>query len=119
MSGYRQHRFDPNAYDEPGPVIRPYNWVQWIGVAFAVIGGVLIMLHVAGRIGLIPQWVDKPTPSAFMLMLIGMTIVNSRRHPGTDPAPELAAERKRWLVIILGICGAMLGVAIAIHFSGA
>jgi hypothetical protein len=119
MTGYREHGYDPNAYEQPGPVVRPYNWAQWTGVGLAAIGFVMLLLHVAGRIGWIPQWIEKPVPSAFMLMLIGVSIINSRRHPGTDPAPELAAERKRWLFIILGICAAMIGAAVAIEFSGA
>ena len=26
MSGYREHSFDPNAYEQPGRPLKPYNW---------------------------------------------------------------------------------------------
>ena len=51
MSGYREHSFDPNAYEQPGRPLQPYNWVQWTGVAIGVLGLAIIALGLLGRLG--------------------------------------------------------------------
>jgi hypothetical protein len=118
MSRYRQTSFDPNAYDQPGPALRPFNWVQWTGVALQLIGGALILLFIAGKLGWIPHWIDDLSPGPIVLMLIGAALINSRRAPGT-PIDEQQRERnKRTLVITLAICAVILGGAFAIEFLG-
>ena len=118
MSGYREHSFDPNAYQRYGKPQRPYNWVQWTGVFFAVCGVIAYALYAADRLGWISIGFDKPT-GFISLPLIGVALVNSRREELPDEAPELAASRKRWLVITVAICAAILGAAAAIEFKGA
>ena len=119
MTGYREHSFDPNAYEQPGPPLKPYNWVQWTGVAIATVGAALITLHLLGRTGLIPQWIDDPSPAPFMLLVIGTLFVNSRRAPGTLVGSEQLAKNRRVLLITVAICAAILGTALVIEFSGA
>ena len=119
MSGYQQHGFDPNAHEEPGPPLRPYNWVQWTGVAIAGVGMALFAIYLAGRVGWIPQWIEGLSPALWVLMLVGAILVNSRRQPGTDLAPELASARRRSLIITAAICAAILGVAAVVELQGA
>ena len=119
MTGYREHSFDPNAYEHPGPPLKPYNWVQWAGVAIGTVGAALITLDLLGRIGWSPQWIDDPSPAPFMLLVIGMLFVNSRRAPGTQVGSEQLAKNRRVLLITVAICAAVLGAALVIEFSGA
>jgi hypothetical protein len=119
VTGYREHSFDPNAYEQPGPPLKPYNWVQWTGVAIATVGAALITLHLLGRAGWIPQWIDDPSPAPFMLLVIGTLFVNSRRAPGTLVGSEQLAKNRRVLLITVAICSAVLGAALVIEFSGA
>ena len=119
MTGYRQHGYDPNAYEQPGAPMKPYNWVQWTGVAIGGTGVVLITLDVLGKLGWIPQWIDDPSPAFFMLLVIGMVLVNSRREPGNLITEEQRAKNKRVLLITITVCAVILGVAAIIEFSGA
>ena len=118
MTGYREHSFDPNAYEQPGPPLKPYNMVQWTGVAIATVGAALITLDLLARTGLLPRWVDA-SPAPFMLLVIGMLFVNSRRAPGTLVGSEQLAKNRRVLLITVAICAAVLGAALVIEFSGA
>ena len=118
MSSYRQHSFDPNAYEEIGAPMRPFNWVQWTGVGIGVLGIALYAVYFAGRLGWTKELLDSPM-FGFPFLILGVTLVNSRRHPAHDIAPELAAARKRWLIIIVALCFAIFGAAIAIEFTGA
>ncbi|WP_310467868.1 hypothetical protein [Sphingomonas sp.] len=118
MSGYRQHGFDPNAQEQPGPPLRPYNSVQWTGVALAAAGLTLSTLDIGRQFGLLPRVIDDPSPWSFILLLLGVALIYSRRHPATDIAPELAAARRRWLIIVVTICAAILGIAAAIDLQG-
>ena len=117
--GYREHSYDPTVYEQPGAPLRPYNWVQWTGVAIGSAGAVLITLDVLGQLGWIPQWIDDPSPAFFMLLVIGMVLVNSRREPSTQAGPEQLAKNKRTLLITVAVCAAVLGAALVIQFSGA
>ena len=117
MSGYRQHSFDPNAYEQPGPPLKPYNWVQWTGVAIGSVGMVMTTLQVLGQIGWLPQWIDDPSPSSFMLLIIGITLINSRREPSTLAGSEQLQKNRRLLLITVAICAAVLGAALVIEFG--
>jgi hypothetical protein len=119
MSGYREHSYDPNAYEHPGPPLKPYNWVQWTGVAVGGVGAALITLDLLGRTGLIPHWIDDPSPAPFMLLVIGMVLINSRRGPATQVGSEQLEKNRRTLLITAAICALILGAAVVIELSGA
>jgi hypothetical protein len=119
MTGYREHGFDPNAFEQPGPPLKPYNWVQWTGVAIGTVGAALITLDLLARIGWAPQWIDAPSPVPFSLLVIGMVLINSRRAPGTQVGSEQLAKNRKVLLITVAICAAILGAALVIEFSGA
>jgi hypothetical protein len=110
MSGYRQHSFDPNAYEQPGRPLRPFNWVQWAGVAIGGVGLVVTTLQVAGQLGWIPQWLDGSQP-LFVLLLIGAVLVNSRSEPGDVITEEQRARNKRMLVITIIGCAFIFAAA--------
>ena len=118
MTGYRQHSFDPNAgVLEQRPPVRPYNWVQWTGVALVLAAVVLNVIFVGGSIGWWPKVLSSPS-IAISLPLFGVALINSRRQPSTDPAPELAAARRKWLAITVAIAAVILGVATIFAMKG-
>lgn len=110
MTGYRSHSFDPNAYERQGPPMRPYNALQWTGLALVLAGICIDLVYFAGRLGWTPKLLGNPAPSTGVL-LAGVALINSRREPASDPAPELAADRRRWMAIILTICAVVFSVA--------
>ncbi|MEO6199112.1 MAG: hypothetical protein ABIO68_04160 [Sphingomicrobium sp.] len=116
MSGYRQSSFDPNAFEQSGRPMRPFNWVQWLGVAFLVITLLMLAVQVAGLLGLAPR--GNYSVGIPGLALGSIVLINSRRQPATDLAPELAAARKRWLIITVAVVVAILGAALVIEFAG-
>ena len=98
--------------------MRPYNGVQKLGLALLLAGIALDLVYFAGRLG----WISPLTRSSLpvvALVLPGLLLVNSRRQAVPDLAPELAAARKRWLIIVTTVCVAVLGLATAIELSGA
>ena len=118
MSGYRQSNFDPDAYQHPGAPLRPYNWVQWAGVAMGVIGLGLFLVHLAGKMG----WIAPPvgySAAGLVPLLAGSALINSRRSPSTLVTAEQRARNTRTLVITVALCAIVLGVAALIEFSGA
>jgi hypothetical protein len=118
MSGYRVHSFDPNAYEQPGPPMRPYNWVQWTGVGLIVFSLAGLGAYLAGRVGLLPEWIDSAFP-LFMLAPLGSVLVNSRRQPATSVGPEQREKNRKVLIITIAICAVVLGAAAFIEFQGA
>ena len=119
MTGYRQSSFDPNAYEQPGPVIRPFNAFQWLGVVIASLGVLLFLAQLGGRFGLIPDWFGDVSTSAVMLTLVGSLFINSRRERGTQVGSEQLARNRRVLLITVAILAAILGAALVIQFTGA
>ena len=117
MTGYREHSFDPYAYEQPGPPLKPYNWVQWSGVAIGSVGAALITLNLLGKVGWIPQWVDDPSPASFVLLVVGMVLINSRRGPAVQVGSEQLAKNRRTLLITVAICAAILGIAAVVEFA--
>jgi hypothetical protein len=110
--------YDPYASPRYGRPLRPYNWVQWTGVALMLAGLALDALYFAGRLG----WVRAPvnTPIyALPPLLLGVSLINSRREEVPDLAPELAGARKRWLLIIVVLCALIFGAAIILDSTGA
>ena len=117
MSGYREHNFDPYAYEQPGRPLRPFNWVQWTGVAFEALGLGLMLAHLAGQIGWIAPFFGSSF--GFAAMIIGLALINSRREPGTQIGSEQLARNRRVLLITVAIVAAIIGAAAVIEFSGA
>ena len=118
MSGYRDtSNYEPYATTNYGRPLRPYNWVQWTGVGLVAIGLAIDALYFAGRLG----WTKAiATPTyAVAPLILGVTLINSRRAEVHDFAPELAGQRKRWLIVITLICVVVLGAAAVIDLSGA
>ena len=110
MSGYRQHSFDPNAYQDPGPPARPYDWVQWTCVAVVALCCAIELVHFAGWLGWIEPLFDE-SPRAFLFVILGLALIYSRREPPHDVAPELAAQRRTWLLIIVTATVVIVGIA--------
>jgi hypothetical protein len=118
VSGYRQSSYDPNAYERAGAPMRPFNWVQWTGVGLSAIGMLLAVAMIGAGLGVAWLAPFRNVP-AVIPIVVGSLLINSRRHPATDPAPELAPARKRWFTIILVICAIALGAAAVIDLTGA
>ncbi len=118
MSGYRQHSFDPNAFEQPGRPLRPFNWVQWTGFALAMVGLAINLVYFAGRLGWIAPLLDSTSP-AFLLLIVGAVLINSRREPSTLEDSEQLRKNRKVLFITLGVCAVVLGIAAAIEFTGA
>jgi hypothetical protein len=118
MSGYRQSNYDPNAYQQEGAPLRPYNWVQWTGVALGAVGLALVLANLAGKLGWIDPWFDG-NPPLFLLLLLGVVLLNSRRAPPHDTTPVQRAANRRMLLITLAVCAAVLGLAAIIDYTGA
>jgi hypothetical protein len=115
MAGYRDNSgFDPYASPRYGRPLRPYNWVQWTGIALAIGGIAFELAYFAAKLGWIRNFADSPMIGS-TLVLLSIPLVNSRREELPDPAPELAAQRKRWLIIVTLVCVVVFGAAIAIH----
>ncbi len=122
MRSYRESTVGHEPDQRPGRPTRPFNWVQWIGVALLVAGAVLLLAYLLGDAGLIPKlFGNLPQPFAFF-PLIGLLLINSRRtprEPGT-PADQLQRQRNRQAVLIaLLACTVILGAAVAYEFLGA
>ena len=118
---YRQHSYDPNAYEVMGPPIRPYNWVQWLGVLFAGLGVLAFLAYCAGKIGLTPEWLDNPAP-VIMLGAAGSVLVNSRRQPipEADQAEYRRKSRRNAIIsLFVAAIAAIVGLAAVVYFKGA
>jgi hypothetical protein len=118
MSGYRQHSFDPEAYQAQGRPLRPFNYVQWTGVALAVLILAATAIHTAGLLGWIRPVIGNPSPM-IGLMVVAVVFINSRREPSTLVGSEQLRKNRRWLLITTLICVAALGAAALIDFIGA
>jgi hypothetical protein len=117
MSGYReQSNYDPYASPRYGKPLRPYNWVQWSGVAMVLAGVTLELAFLAQQAGWIRKLIDSPMIGS-SLVLLAVPLINSRREELPDPAPELAAARKRWMLMTVVVCAFILGTAAAIEFA--
>ena len=115
---YRQSNYDPNAYEQQGAPLRPFNWVQWVGVAFAVAGIAVDLLYFAGRFGWVRPRIDSPSP-ALTLILPAILLINSRRGPATQVGSEQLERNRRVLLITVAILVALFGAILVIELSGA
>jgi hypothetical protein len=118
VSGYRQSSFDPDAYQAMGRPLRPFNWVQWTGVALVTVGLLLGSIDIAGELGWIGRLFDGDPPT-FLLTILGLVLLNSRREPPADVTPEQRAANRRLLSITAALCALALGLAVAIDLLGA
>src|SRR4051812_44910904 len=118
MNGYRENSFDPSAYEQPGRVLRPFNWVQWTGVALIVASLALDLLYFAGRLGWTRTPLGNPT-MAVLPLVIGMSLINSRREPGTLITDDQRARNRKVLIITAAVCAVILGIAAVIDLQGA
>jgi hypothetical protein len=117
MAGYRDRStYDPHASPNYGRPLWPFNWVQRTGVASGVLGLALYALYFAGRVGWSPLVLDTPM-FGLPPLIIGVSLINSRRQELTDPAPELRSARQRWMIIIIALCALILGAATIIEFT--
>ena len=116
MAGYRESSYDPLASPRYGRPLRPYNWVQWTGIGLIVVGIAIDTAYFAGRLG----WLSKSNAPLLALppIMIGALLVNSRREQVTDPAPDLAPARKRWLIIVTILCVVILAAAVILDTLG-
>ena len=119
MTGYRQSGFDPNAHEQAGAPLRPFNWVQWSGVALGTAGVVISTLHLAGRAGWLPSWIDDSSPWSLILIILGVILINSRRQPSTLAGSEQLEKNRRLLLVTVLVILAILGVAAIIDSLGA
>ena len=119
MTGYRDSIYDPNAWEQPGRPMRPFNWVQWLGVAFLAVATAAYFYAAAATFGWVPKLGFQPMMAGLPLLLIGLALVNSRREPGTVVGSEQLAKNRRVLFTTILVCAAILGAAVAIEFIGA
>ena len=119
MSGYRQSSFDPAAYSQAGRPMRPFNWVQWTGVAFEAAALTIYAIFIAGELGYVRPMIDNPV-IAMAFLFPGIALINSRRYPPTDPVDVLQRDRNRRVLLITTLIIAIaIGAAAVIQFSGA
>ena len=119
MAGYRDtSNYDPYAYEQPGRPIRPYNWVQWTGVALIGASIAALLAYFAGRAGWIAP-VIKQVQVSTALAIIGSLLVNSRREPGTPAGSEQLRRNRKVLLITILVCAIVIGAAVVIEFQGA
>ena len=120
MSGYRDRsNYDPYAGGDYGPPLRPYNWVQWIGVGFIVLGTLYALAFLLGEAGVIPPFLAKSPQPFATFPLIGMLLVNSRRQPRNPVAEEQRRRNQRAMLITAAIVVPILVAAAAIDLLGA
>lgn len=104
---YRQSSFDPFAASAPTRPMRPFNWVQWVGIGLEVAAFGIMFWHVLVRLHLLPP-PAAPIQYATLSALIGITLIGSRREP--VPENEDPARRGRdrlWMTVSLTVLGLM------------
>jgi len=112
MGGYRESSYDPLAYERPGRPLRPFNWVQWTGVAMLTVGSAYTLAFIAARLGLVRPFVTEMFPG-FILCILGSTFITSRREPGTQVGEEQLRRNRKVMLITVAILAA-LGAALLI-----
>jgi hypothetical protein len=116
VSGYRDRTaFDPSAGGGHGRPLRPYNWVQWLGVASLFVGAAVSLAYIGGSLGLVPKLLDSPMlGTAFVVM--ALPLINSRRQD-VPLSPETRRQRTIIIAAAFAVCIAV--AALVIVFKGA
>jgi len=119
MNGYRDRSsYDPYAGPSYGRPLRPFNWVQWTGVAVAVAGIVFEIAYLASQAGWMRKFADTPTIGS-SLVLLSIPLINSRREIIAPVAEEQRRRNRRVLLITLAFVVPVLVAAAAIDLLGA
>jgi hypothetical protein len=100
MTNYREHSFDLDGGAGSRPPLRPFTAVQWIGLAFLVIGALAIAVSILGRMRVIPSIFDDDIPFV-SVMPLGAVLMNARRR--TAPCDPEVLKRRRIIVVILAL----------------
>lgn len=117
MGGYRENHFEPGAYEQPGALVKSFNAVHWSGVALIFAGAAALLAIIAGRFRWLPRLGNTDLAPCIPLTAVGSALVNAGRQPATDLAPNLTAERRRWMLIVVTICAALFSAAIIIDIA--
>jgi hypothetical protein len=108
MSGYGESGFDPSGGSE-----RPLSWTQRAGVACLFIGAAIILVYIAGRLGLVPRLVGSPLPgTAFVAAATPLIAIRSG-----PLSPE--TRRQRLLIILAALALCALVAVLTFIFQGA
>jgi uncharacterized membrane protein YdcZ (DUF606 family) len=103
--------------DDFGPE-RPFNAIQWLGVAFIVLAILFLLIGAADRVELIgSRYKDSMLGPASVLVISGAILINPRRWLSTNA--QGAKGRRLIAIALLGallIFGAVLAILI---FKGA
>jgi hypothetical protein len=110
MTGYREHSFDPDG-GLGRPPLRPFTPIQWIGLAFLVIGALAIAVSILGRMRVIPRIFDDDIPFV-SVMPLGAVLMGSRRE--RRPCDPEALRRRRLIAVSLAVALAVLVAVLAI-----
>ena len=120
MSGYRgRQSFDPSAGGDYGRPLRPFNWVQWTGVAMIALGTISALAFLLGEVGVLPKFLPRSPQPFATLPLIGMLLVNSRREPGPVPEDEQHRRNRRAALVTVAVVVPIVIAAAAVTLLGA
>ena len=114
---YRESSFDPMASPRYGKPLRPYNWVQWIGVGFTVVGLLTFLAAAAGKIGWIALDTRDWLPMATGFCALGTALVSSRRE--VLSSDTRTPSRRLLAIIAIGLVAFAIGLTAALYFKGA
>lgn len=106
---YRQHSFDPSAQTVPGKPLRPFNWVQWLGVALECFAIAWLVLFTAAKLGWAP-WGEIDMFPASITGIVGAVLINSRREPDTMMEREQMSRNRTWLLWTFAILACVAAI---------
>ena len=109
---YRRSSYDPLAYVTGRPK-RPFNWVQNLGLGFAGMALVWLLLHAAAANGLLGDR-DIPVQPATAFAFIGMALVNSRREDAEFVGDAQYRRNRQWLLLTVGLLAVAAGIFFAL-----
>ena len=118
MSGYRTHGYDPYFREQMGRPLRPYNWVQWIGISLVGAGFILILADYAARFGWIDDRFDPSGLATLALCVVGAILVSSRRAPPKTVGEEEHRRDARLTLVMFALGTAGLIGAIVLNSLG-
>lgn len=112
---YRQNHYDPFAASIPGCPLRPFNWVQWLGVGSETLAILWLLLHAAQKFGWLTLTWEVEVQPATLFALLGMPMINSRREADTPIEDEEQRRLNRkwllWTAALTGLVAAILLIA--------